>query len=416
MPLNNIADVELAARRAVETVTISDIHTHLFPPSHQSLLAWGVDEILTYHYLVAELFMQAPLSVTPEAFWKLPKRGQADLVWEHVFLRGGAISEAARGALTALTSLGLDVSKRDLKPIRAFFDSQKVDEFLPKIFKIAGLDYAVMTNNPFDAQEVAYWEQDLPCPEYLKPALRVEALLLDWPGAAKTMRKAGYKITAAPLPAACKAARKFLADWTKKIRPMYLAASMPSKFRYPAKDATTKIMDNVIVPAARELGLPVALMVGTKRQANPALGWAGDAMGECDVDSILNLVAEYPDVKFAVTVLARTNQQELCVVARKFRNLHVFGCWWFCNNPSIIEEIARMRLELLGTGCTLQHSDSRVFDQLIYKWKHSRQVIAKVLSEKYRDLYIAGWRPTEEEIRRDARKLLGGGFEEFCSR
>ena len=25
----------------------------------------------------------------------------------------------------------------------------------------------------------------------------------------------------------------------------------------------------------------------------------------------------------------------LCVTARKFRNLHVFGCWWFMNVPSI---------------------------------------------------------------------------------
>jgi len=44
-------------------------------------------------------------------------------------------------------------------------------------------------------------------------------------------------------------------------------------------------------------------------------------------------------------MLARENQHALCIAARKFRNLHVFGCWWFLNNPSIIEEMTRMLLE-----------------------------------------------------------------------
>jgi hypothetical protein len=30
-------------------------------------------------------------------------------------------------------------------------------------------------------------------------------------------------------------------------------------------------------------------------------------------------------------MLSRENQHELCVVARKFRNVHIFGCWWFTN-------------------------------------------------------------------------------------
>ncbi len=47
-------------------------------------------------------------------------------------------------------------------------------------------------------------------------------------------------------------------------------------------------------------------------------------------------------------MLARENQHELCVTARKFPNLMIFGCWWFLNNPSLIEEITQMRLDLLG--------------------------------------------------------------------
>jgi hypothetical protein len=114
-----------------------------------------------------------------------------------------------------------------------------------------------------------------------------------------------------------------------------------------------------------------------------------------------------------VTMLSRENQHELCVVARKFPNLFLFGCWWFLNNPSLIEEMTRMRLELLGFSMVPQHSDARVLEQVIYKWDHSRAVIAKVLADKYQDLVATGWRVFEQEIRRDAARLLGGGFWEF---
>ena len=78
------------------------------------------------------------------------------------------------------------------------------------------------------------------------------------------------------------------------------------------------------------------------------------------------------------------------------------------------EEMTRTRLELIGLSMTPQHSDARVLDQLIYKWRHSRCIISRVLQEKYADLARSGWRVTEAEIRRDAEDLLGGAFERFC--
>ena len=154
----DLAALEAGVRKAVAEVTITDIHTHLFPPSHGELLLWGVDEVLTYHYLVAELFTMAPAGLTPEKFWKLPKREQADLVWNNVFLKHGALSEACRGVITTMNELGLDIAGRDLASIRKWFDAQKIEEYLPKVFQIAGLDYAVMTNNPFVAEEAKHWK------------------------------------------------------------------------------------------------------------------------------------------------------------------------------------------------------------------------------------------------------------------
>ena len=60
-----------------------------------------------------------------------------------------------------------------------------------------------------------------------------------------------------------------------------------------------------------------------------------------------------------------------------------------------------------------QHSDARVLDQLIYKWAHSREIIARVLGRKYEDLAATGWDVTDDDIRRDVALLFGGVFESF---
>ena len=130
----------------------------------------------------------------------------------------------------------------------------------------------------------------------------------------------------------------------------------------------------------------------------------------------MNLCRDFPQVKFFVTMLSREDQHELAVAARKFGNLMVFGCWWFLNNPSLVDEITRMRVELLGTSFIPQHSDARVLDQLVYKWDHSRAVIGRVLSEKYADVTRAGWPVTEADIRVDVKRLLADNFTEFLSR
>jgi hypothetical protein len=93
----------------------------------------------------------------------------------------------------------------------------------------------------------------------------------------------------------------------------------------------------------------------------------------------------------------------------------IFGCWWFLNNPSIVEEITRERIELLGLSVIPQHSDARILDQLVYKWKHSRKVIASVLCEKYADLLDSGWKLTRSDIERDVAALFGGNFERFIA-
>jgi len=173
------------------------------------------------------------------------------------------------------------------------------------------------------------------------------------------------------------------------------------------------LLREVILPTAKEHRLALTLMVGVRRGVNPQLRDAGDALGRGDVASIERLCLEYPDVKFLVTFLSRENQHELCVAARKFSNLMPFGCWWFLNNPSIVSEIVRQRFELLGQSFIPQHSDARVLEQLIYKWKHARRQIADALYESYQQLLDRGRAITAEEISRDVNRLFSGNFNEL---
>src|SRR6201996_6121037 len=148
------------------------------------------------------------------------------------------------------------------------------------------------------------------------------------------------------------------------------------------------------------------MMIGVTRKANPQLRLAGDSLASADVTSVERICAGHPHNKFLCTMLARENQHALAVAGRLFPNLWIFGCWWYVNNPSLIEEITRMRMELLGTSFTPQHSDARVLDQLIYKWDHSRQIVAKVLTEKFSDLARAGWNVTPAQVKQAATGYL----------
>src|SRR3954469_19928643 len=148
-------------RRVVEDVInrtpVIDIHTHLFAPAFGELSLFGIDELLTYHYLIAELFRST--WVTTECFWQMGKPEQADLIWKTLFVENTPLSEATQGIVTVLSSFGLDVGAADLAEARAFFRSQHLAEHLDRVMSMAGVSAVVMTNDPFDAREARIWEE-----------------------------------------------------------------------------------------------------------------------------------------------------------------------------------------------------------------------------------------------------------------
>jgi hypothetical protein len=414
MAIVNTQDVRGAVDRAMARARITDIHTHLYAPSFGDMLAWGVDDLLTYHYLIAEFFRQSDLPY--EAFWKLSKREQADAIWKALFVDSSPVSEACRGVVTVLHALGLDVGKRDLDGYRKFFASQSRDSYIDLVFGKAGIKDCVMTNDPFDDVERPVWLKGFEPDPRFKAALRIDPVLLGWDKSWKRLHDWGYKCEHRLTPKTLKEMQRFFHDWAKRTGALYVGVSLPPTFAMPESSQTAQILERALLPVCEELNLPLALMIGVKRQVNPQLRMAGDGMGRGSVEAVEYLCSAFPKNKFMVTMLSRENQHQLCVAARKFRNLLVFGCWWFVNNPSIIEEMTRERLELLGTSVIPQHSDARVIDQVIYKWSHSKRIIGGVLSENYADLVASGWALEEGEVQRDVDRLFGGNFWSFLEK
>ena len=53
-----------------------------------------------------------------------------------------------------------------------------------------------------------------------------------------------------------------------------------------------------------------------------------------------------------------------------------------------------------------QHSDSRVLEQLIYKWIHFKGLLNNVISDQYLSLHETGYQMSAKDICRDINKIL----------
>jgi hypothetical protein len=228
-----------------------------------------------------------------------------------------------------------------------------------------------MTNDPCDPLEREVWDSGIEPDKRFYAALRLDRMLNE----AKLEVELGY--------------------WIDRMGPKYLALSVGEVTPLP----------EAVLDACRMYNLPMALMIGVERAVNPRLKGAGDGVITVDLSPLHALAKANPDIRFLITTLSRENAHGLCVAARKFANILPFGCWWFMNQPSFVEETTLMRLEMLGMTFVPQHSDARVVDHLIYKWRHARRAIGAALTRRYETMTI---KPTTAQIERDAKDLMGG--------
>jgi hypothetical protein len=389
------------------------MHTHLFMPSLGALGLWGIDELITYHYLEAELFRSS--SMTPDEYFTLSKTGKAEVIWRALFVENAPVSEATRGVIAVLSAFGLPTNTDDLTKAREFFAAQKIDSHIDKVFKLAGISEAVMTNDPLDPAEGPLWEKRAARDVRFHPVLRLDRILNKWSDHWRVLESKGYSVNEQASGRSAGEVRRFLSEWVERMRPVYMAVSLPDTFTYPEDSVRARLLRESVLPACREANIPMSLMIGVRYQVNPALRLAGDAAGKADLGSVERLCRDFPDNRFLISILSRENQHELCVYARKFRNLMPFGCWWFLNNPSIVEEITRERLEMLGTSFIPQHSDARVLEQVIYKWRNTRRTLTPILANAYTALSDDGRPVTREDVRRDIDRMLRGNFKQWAN-
>lgn len=402
------SSIQDMVKTAFDETAVVDIHTHLFDPALGDLLLWGIDELLTYHYLVAEIFRARP-DMPYDDFWAMPKEKQADLIWNELFVKRSPVSEACRGVLTVLNRFGLDTNETDLTGYRDFFRQFDVNSYVDKVFALAGVKHVYMTNDPMDPLEKPVWDKGFERDSRFLGVLRLDSLIINWPDGAERLAAMGYKADTSLSGKTLSETRRYLNEWCAKIDAKYMAVSLPPSFKYPDPAMPlTDLLVKAVFPVARERGIPVAMMIGVKKLVNPGLQLAGDSVGKADINTVEQIANNFPDIKFLITMLSRENMHELCIAARKFKNIIPFGCWWFLNNPSLIREITAMRLETLGLSFVPQHSDARILDQLVYKWTHSRKIISEVLAEKYTDLSETGRQITPEMIKRDINIMFSG--------
>jgi hypothetical protein len=391
---------------------VIDMHTHLFSPAFGKIGLWGIDELLTYHYLESEFFRSSDM--TPEQYWTLSKTERADAIWKALFVENSPISESTRGVIAVLKAFSLSTDSSGLREARRFFGAQSIEPHLRRVLQIAGLSDVVMTNDPLDPDERAVWMRGGQNHPQFHAVLRLDRILWGWLNHWRQLASEGYAVDDRASGRSISEVRRFLADWQKRMRPVYMAVSLPDSFQFPDESITSKLLGEAVLPSCREFDLPMSLMIGVRRQVNPRLRLAGDAVGKADMRALENLCRTFPDNRFLVSVLSRENQHELAVYARKFNNLMPFGCWWFLNNPSIVEEITRERIELLGTSFIPQHSDARVLEQVIYKWQNTRRILAPILANAYQLLQADGAEITRQKIQRDVNRLFRGNFDKWA--
>ncbi len=405
------AEILNTVQEELSATPFIDVHTHLFMPSLGAVGLWGIDELITYHYLEAELFRSSNLK--PEQYFALSKREKANVVWRALFVENPPVSEATRGVVAVLNAFGLPTSGEDLTEARAFFSSQTLTAHIRNVFRLAGISEVVMTNDPLDPEEAPMWERGAERDSQFHPVLRLDRILNKWSQHWKVLSEKGYAVNEDATGKSAAEVRRFLADWCARMQPVYMAVSLPDTFQYPEDSVRGRLIAEAVLPSCREFGIPLSTMIGVRYLVNPALRLAGDAVGKADLRSVERLAVQNPDNRFLISVLSRENQHELCVYARKFNNLMPFGCWWFLNNPSVVEEMTRERLEMIGTTFIPQHSDARVLEQVIYKWRNTRRTMAPILANMYKLLAEDGRPVSRADIKHDITRLFRTNFEQF---
>tara|TARA_B110000438_G_scaffold21448_1_gene19481 strand:+ start:829 stop:2037 length:1209 start_codon:yes stop_codon:yes gene_type:complete len=393
---DNISDKLL---NIINNTPIFDLHTHLFPPQHEGYFLLGFKNLLNYHYLIAELLTAT--NINASTFYSYNDEKKASLIWNELFEKRTPVSEACSGVLSILKELKIELNKKSFLSICDEYDNKIQSD--KKIFDLSNVSSLVMTNNPFDLDEWSLFNNSDWDKKIYLASLRLDDLILNYE---ETFKKAKDQTSN-------QEKRTIIAYLEKcyfQSNPVYAAVSLNlATFNTILDDS----MWRDILIWLENKNLPLSLMLGVRRAVNKDFGLAGDGIGDINLKELSTLCTSFPRNKFLVTCLSLNDQHELTVLARKHPNLRIFGFWWFMNQPTIIKQILKMRIDMLGFSFIPQHSDARVSDQLIYKWNHFKKILHPILLEYYQDLLDKNFPISENILQRDINNLLSGNAKNY---
>ncbi len=382
----------------INSTPIFDLHTHLFPPKHEGYFLLGFKNLLNYHYLIAELLTAA--NIDASTFYSYNDEKKASLIWKELFEKRTPVSEACAGVLSILKELNIEIKNKSFLSICDEYDKKIQSD--KNILKLSNVSSLVMTNNPFDLDEWSLFNNNDWDKKIYLASLRLDDLILDYEEALKKAKDqtSNQKNTIVT----------YLEKCYSQSNPVYAAVSLNLEtFHSIFEDSFWK---DILVWLENK-NLPLSLMLGVKREVNKDFGLAGDGIGDINLKELSNLCNSFPKNKFLVTCLSLNDQHELTVLARKHPNLRIFGFWWFMNQPTIIKQILKMRIDMLGFSFIPQHSDARVSDQLIYKWNHFKKILHPILLEYYQELLDKNFPISENILQRDIDNLLSGNAKKY---
>ena len=383
----------------IDSTTIFDMHTHLFPPSHKNFFLSGFKNLLNYHYLIAELLTAT--NIDASTFYSYNFEKKASLIWNELFEKRTPVSEACTGVLSILKELNIEINNKNFLSISDEYDNKIQSD--KNILNYSNVSSLVMTNNPFDLDEWSLFKSTDWDKKIYLASLRLDDLILDYEEAYNKAKNQTSKQEQDTIVA-------YLEKCYQQSRPVYAAVSLNLANFKTIVDGS--MWRNILAWLERKK-LPLSLMLGVKRSVNKDFGLAGDGIGDTNLKELSKLCNSFPKNKFLVTCLSLNDQHELTVLSRKHPNLRIFGFWWFMNQPTIIKQVLKMRIDMLGFSFIPQHSDARVTDQLIYKWSHFKKILYPILLEYYQNLLYKNFPLSEDILQRDINKLLFGNAKNF---
>ena len=383
----------------IDSTTIFDMHTHLFPPSHKNFFLSGFKNLLNYHYLIAELLTAT--NIDASTFYSYNFEKKASLIWNELFEKRTPVSEACTGVLSILKELNIEINNKNFLSISDEYDNKIQSD--KNILNYSNVSSLVMTNNPFDLDEWSLFKSTDWDKKIYLASLRLDDLILDYEEAYNKAKNQTSKQEQDTIVA-------YLEKCYQQSKPVYAALSLNLATFKTIVDGS---MWRDILVWLESKKLPLSLMLGVKRSVNKDFGLAGDGIGDINLKELSKLCNSFPKNKFLVTCLSLNDQHELTVLSRKHPNLRIFGFWWFMNQPTIIKQVLKMRIDMLGFSFIPQHSDARVTDQLIYKWSHFKKILYPILLEYYENLLYKNFPLSEDILQRDINKLLFGNAKNF---